>query len=100
MTRWFDRWVDEDEGRDRLRENPSQVLFDEALRRARASEMHPDAYEPVLEPDREICHGCSREIDPTTCGCGEPVRGHGNPMVTGHCVVPLGCDCYRDRTRR
>lgn len=92
---WRDdgRWVDEDEKRDFKRENPSQVAFDEALRRARASELAPDAYE--RDPDAVICPGCKAEIDPTTCGCGMPMRNHGDPMETGHYSVALGCNCYR-----
>lgn len=92
---WFDRWNDEDEDRDYKRENPSQVLFDEALRRARASELAPDAYE--RDPDMVICPGCKCEIDPTMCGCGDSMTNHPNPMVSGHYAVPIGCDCYRSK---
>jgi hypothetical protein len=38
------------------------------------------------------CTGCGNTIDPTTCGCGDPIRGGWHD---GHAPVPMGCDCYR-----
>ncbi len=98
MTWWNDaRWRDEDEERDRKREDPSQLLFDEALKRARAAELAPDAYDP--NPDGVRCPGCHYEIDPDTCGCGDAMKDHGSPMETGHRAVPIGCGCYRSDRR-
>jgi hypothetical protein len=38
------------------------------------------------------CTGCGNTIDPTTCGCGDPIRGGWHD---GHAPAPMGCDCYR-----
>jgi hypothetical protein len=45
-----------------------------------------------------VCPGCCKEIDPTTCGCGGSREFHGSPMDEGHYFIPMGCDCYRDKT--
>lgn len=55
---------------------------------------------PFAEPPRpdmpiSICEGCGYQIDPETCGCGDPIEGHG--YAPGHGPIPMGCDCYRDR---
>ena len=47
------------------------------------------------EPTREICSGCSQEIDPDCCGCGSPIEGHS--MYDGHSPVPMGCACGYDK---
>lgn len=39
-----------------------------------------------------ICSGCGNEIDPETCGCGDPMKPHND---SSHTAVPMGCDCMR-----
>lgn len=41
------------------------------------------------------CSGCRNWIDPDMCGCGDYIKGHGNPDQTGHQPVPMGCACFR-----
>jgi hypothetical protein len=42
---------------------------------------------------RPRCEGCGNEIDPETCHCGDPIKGHS--YSSGHGAVPMGCDCHR-----
>lgn len=41
---------------------------------------------------RPICPGCSKEIDPDVCWCGDLIDNHG---YDGHFAVPMGCNCHR-----
>jgi hypothetical protein len=51
----------------------------------------PLVWDRLDEPEHgEVCKGCGKWIDPTTCGCGGE-RGN----CDGHSFVPIGCDCYR-----
>ncbi len=43
----------------------------------------------------DVCQGCSQEIDPNTCGCGQTRDDHGHPLNVGHSFIPMGCDCLR-----
>jgi len=47
----------------------------------------------AAKPEREKCEGCGQEIDPDTCGCGDPMEGHST--LSGHSAIPMGCDCGR-----
>ena len=45
-----------------------------------------------------LCRGgCGGYIEEETCGCGDPIKGHGNPMNVGHSPIPLGCNCFRSK---
>lgn len=44
---------------------------------------------------REVCSGCGQEIDPDTCGCGLPITHSG---WEGHSPIPMGCDCFREKS--
>lgn len=49
---------------------------------------------PPTEGEEKVkCPHCQREIDPTTCWCGEAMESHS--MWSGHTAIPMGCDCYR-----
>lgn len=37
------------------------------------------------------CPRCHHEIDPTTCWCGDLIKGASHE---GHQVVPMGCTCH------
>jgi len=50
---------------------------------------------PTCQPK---CEGCGKEIDPDTCGCGDPIKGHGFGDG-GHPPIPLGCDCFRSKEK-
>lgn len=45
-------------------------------------------------PEREVCRGCGKEIDPGVCWCGTPPDAH-DPYYDEHTPVPMGCECYR-----
>lgn len=49
-------------------------------------------------PPVVICEGCKNEIDPETCGCGDPIKGHS--WSSGHAAIPMGCDCHRATVNR
>ena len=38
-----------------------------------------------------FCFGCERDVDGSTCWCGDAVKGHG--FDSGHGAVPMGCVC-------
>lgn len=42
---------------------------------------------------RATCPNCGWEIDPTTCHCGERIRGE-NDYHDNHSPVPMGCTCF------
>ena len=44
-----------------------------------------------------LCPGCGNEIDPDWCCCGDSKDSHG--YSSGHPFVPMGCDCYRAKTK-
>lgn len=48
-----------------------------------------------MSDQKTLCEGCGKEIDPTLCGCGEPIADH--HMHCNHGPVPMGCDCFRER---
>jgi hypothetical protein len=54
------------------------------------------------EEENAICPGCQQMIDPTTCHCGSGEKDaehgwYGYEAYT-HPFVPMGCDCYRDKS--
>lgn len=50
-----------------------------------------------LQEGYEICKGCGSEIDPTTCGCGDPIKAHESGFAYNHPGIPMGCVCYVDK---
>jgi len=50
---------------------------------------------PVCSP-RPTCEGCGNQIDPDCCGCGDSMATHASPYSSGHMLVPMGCDCFRN----
>jgi hypothetical protein len=57
----------------------------------KANVMLGAALAPTSQPSRGKCEGCGNEIDPDTCGCGEPINGYHD----NHTPIPMGCDCHR-----
>ena len=49
------------------------------------------------EQRHDFCPGCRQEIDRYVCHCGEYERNHCG-MDMGHLFIPMGCDCYRDKS--
>ncbi len=59
-----------------------------------------DRMAAFLGREDDICSGCSQEIDPDTCGCGDSREDHGSAMNGCSLFVPMGCDCLRAPTRQ
>lgn len=57
---------------------------------------------PVIQPQERgeaiACPRCHEVIDPDTCCCGDPMKGHG--WGSGRCPVPMGCVCFYDKDPR
>lgn len=43
---------------------------------------------------RDLCSGCGKEIDESTCWCGDAIDKRGT-WHDNHPPVPMGCECYR-----
>jgi len=74
-----------------------ESLPEETITKAIFSHVVASQRKKRLEEGHEICEGCGREIDPATCGCGDPIKDHEKGFSYNHPPIPMGCICHVDK---